>query len=105
MQRILSRKFSNETIPLKQNLFIVEADEFNHHFLSLNPDISIITSMDHDHVDIYPTRDEYISAFEQFCRNTHGPVFTLDSIANELPNNDNITRVTPKYFTFKTMIG
>jgi UDP-N-acetylmuramate--alanine ligase len=105
MQRILSRKFTNETIPLKQHLFIVEADEFNHHFLSLQPDISIITSMDHDHVDIYPTRDKYLTAFEQFCRNTHWPVFTLDSIAKELQNNDNITIIEPTHFKFKTMIG
>lgn len=104
MQRILSRKYTDEKIPMKQHLFIVEADEFNHHFLSLSPDISIITSMDHDHVDIYPTRQEYLSAFQQFCMNTHGPVFTLASIAEELQNNDNIQVITPTAFSFKTMI-
>ncbi len=104
MQRILSRKYTDEKIPMKQHLFIVEADEFNHHFLSLSPDISVITSMDHDHVDIYPTRKEYLAAFQQFCINTHWPVFTLAPIAEELKNNDNIQIVTPTVFSFKTMI-
>lgn len=104
MQRIISRKSTNTTIPVKQHLFVIEADEFNHHFLLLNPDVSIITSMDHDHVDIYPTRENYVAAFNQFCRNTYWPVFTLEHIAKELDNNDNISVVTPISFSFHSMI-
>lgn len=105
MLRILSRKHTNEVIPFKEHLFIVEADEFNHHFLLLHPDVSIITSMDHDHVEIYPTRHEYVTAFQQFCQNSQWPVFTLESIAKELSNNSNISVVVPQSFSFNTMIG
>jgi UDP-N-acetylmuramate-alanine ligase len=69
-------------------VFIIEADEFNHHFLFLEPDISIITSLDHDHVDIYPTREEYLSAFNQFCHNTKKVVFAPTPVALQLPDQD-----------------
>lgn len=75
--RIISRKATALHIPLKKLLFIIEADEFNHHFLFLEPDVSIITSLDHDHVDIYPTRETYLQAFDQFCTNTKERIITL----------------------------
>lgn len=46
--------------------FIYEADEFDRNFLAFHPEISIITGIDWDHPDIYPTRREYNEAFEQF---------------------------------------
>lgn len=46
--------------------FIYEADEFDRNFLAFNPYISMITGIDWDHPDIYPTREEYESAFRQF---------------------------------------
>ncbi len=46
--------------------FIYEADEFDRNFLAFQPLISIITGIDWDHHDIYPTREEYEAAFKQF---------------------------------------
>ncbi len=46
--------------------FIYEADEFDRNFLAYNPVLSLITGIDWDHPDIYPTRDEYNEAFRQF---------------------------------------
>lgn len=46
--------------------FVYEADEFDRNFLSFNPYLSIITGIDWDHPDIYPTREEYEQAFTQF---------------------------------------
>ena len=37
----------------KDSLLVAEADEFDHSFLHLHPDISIINSIDADHLDIY----------------------------------------------------
>ncbi len=103
--RITSRKATDVEIPLKKYLFIVEADEFNYHFLNLDPDVSIITSMDHDHVDIYPTRESYLRAFKQFCNNTRDCVYTLPRIHNELKECTNIISIQPEQFHFATMIG
>ncbi len=46
--------------------FVYEADEFDHNFLAFQPFVSIITGIDWDHHDIYPTREEYEQAFRQF---------------------------------------
>jgi hypothetical protein len=103
--RIISRKATAITIPLKKLLFVLEADEFNHHFLFLEPDVSIITSLDHDHVDIYPTRDSYLAAFNQFCTNTSKAVFTLSSVAEELAPNKKIITPSAESFNFTHIIG
>jgi len=46
--------------------FVYEADEYDRNFLSFLPEISIISGIDYDHPDIYPTRDEYYRAFVNF---------------------------------------
>lgn len=46
--------------------FIYEADEFDRNFLAFHPEIAIITGIDWDHPDIYPTRESYEQAFAQF---------------------------------------
>lgn len=46
--------------------FVYECDEFDRNFLSFNPFISVITTIDWDHHDIYPLRDDYVQAFKQF---------------------------------------
>lgn len=46
--------------------FVYEADEFDRNFLAFKPHLSIITGIDWDHPDIYPTRDAYNDAFREF---------------------------------------
>ncbi len=51
-------------------LSVVEADEYDHSFLHLTPDIAVITNIEHDHPDIFPTVDRYLDAFAQFALQT-----------------------------------
>jgi UDP-N-acetylmuramate--alanine ligase len=46
--------------------FIYEADEYDRNFLSFHPHLAMITGIDWDHPDIYPTLEEYIAAFRRF---------------------------------------
>lgn len=46
--------------------FIYECDEFDRNFLHFRPYLSLITSIDYDHPDTYPTKDDYMAAFKQF---------------------------------------
>ena len=48
------------------NLMVVEADEFDRSFLTLSPDLAIITSVDPDHLDIYGSADEMLNSFHDF---------------------------------------
>ena len=45
---------------------VVEADEYDRSFLTLFPDVAIITSTDADHLDIYGDQAALIESFRQF---------------------------------------
>jgi UDP-N-acetylmuramate--alanine ligase len=48
------------------DLFVVEADEYDRMFLGLKPRIEVITSIEFDHPDCFPTYDDMLAAFESF---------------------------------------
>lgn len=49
---------------------VMEADEFDRSFLQLTPYISIVTSIDADHLDIYGDEQQLVEAFCQFADKT-----------------------------------
>lgn len=50
----------------KGDLFIIEADEYDHMFLGLKPQIEVITNLEHDHPDFYPKFEDMYAAFQSF---------------------------------------
>jgi UDP-N-acetylmuramate--alanine ligase len=48
--------------------FIIEADEYDRMFLGLQPVYGIVTNIEHDHPDCYPTPAEFQAAFVDFAR-------------------------------------
>jgi UDP-N-acetylmuramate--alanine ligase len=48
--------------------FVNEADEYNFNFLHYHPRLAIITNFDLDHVENYPTFDDYLAGFVRFVR-------------------------------------
>lgn len=55
--------------------FIYEADEFDRNFLAFHPYLSLITGIDWDHPDIYPSRSDYETAFKEFVNQSQWVVF------------------------------
>jgi UDP-N-acetylmuramate--alanine ligase len=49
---------------------VTEADEYDRSFLQLSPYLSIITSIDADHLDIYADEDDIISTYKAFANKT-----------------------------------
>ncbi|MXV13843.1 UDP-N-acetylmuramate--L-alanine ligase [Hufsiella ginkgonis] len=49
------------------NVVVVEADEYDRSFLTLYPDIAVITSMDADHLDIYGDKEHLAESFRLFA--------------------------------------
>lgn len=47
--------------------FIIEADEYDHMFHGLRPQIAVITSLDYDHPDFFTTPAAMYSAFAEFA--------------------------------------
>ena len=50
----------------ESNNSVVEADEFDRSFLTLSPDIAVVTSTDADHLDIYGGHNELLQSFKDF---------------------------------------
>ncbi len=57
---------SNFILNKQSNKTVVEADEYDRSFLNLSPNISILTSMDSDHLDIYGDENELTKSFQEF---------------------------------------
>jgi UDP-N-acetylmuramate--alanine ligase len=50
----------------KSRYFVYECDEYDRNFLSFYPEAALISGLDWDHPDIYPTRESYYEAFLEF---------------------------------------
>ncbi len=46
--------------------FVVEADEYDRMFLGLKPTVAVVTNVEHDHPDCYPTLTDMQEAFRAF---------------------------------------
>jgi UDP-N-acetylmuramate--alanine ligase len=64
---ILKNYGSNYILSETTDILLVEADEYDRSFLQLQPDISVISSMDADHLDIYGDGNELKNTFIQFA--------------------------------------
>ena len=60
---------------------VVEADEFDRSFLTLHPEVAVITSMDADHLDIYRDVDDLRGAFRQYAAQTSRTVLVHEAVA------------------------
>ena len=58
---------TNLLLDQASDLVVVEADEFDRSFHHLTPYISVITSMDPDHLDIYGTEEAYRESFMHYA--------------------------------------
>lgn len=68
----------------KEAVIVVEADEFDRSFLHLVPDISIINSIDADHLDIYGDKSHVIEGFNAFARLTQRNVIVKEGLPIEV---------------------
>ncbi len=48
--------------------FIIEADEYDRMFLGMQPAVKVVTNIEHDHPDMFPTPDDYRQAFVEFVQ-------------------------------------
>ena len=59
---------SNLLLNDKAKVVVLEADEFDRSFLTLSPDIALITSLDADHLDVYGEADEMLKSYQDFVK-------------------------------------
>lgn len=63
---ILKNYDSNLMLSADSDLTVIEADEFDRSFHWLTPYMTVITSADPDHLDIYGTAEAYRESFEKY---------------------------------------
>jgi UDP-N-acetylmuramate--alanine ligase len=65
------------------NILVVEADEYDRSFLTLHPNIAVITSMDVDHLDIYGDSEHLTESFQLFASQVdpQGKLITKSGLA------------------------
>jgi UDP-N-acetylmuramate--alanine ligase len=62
----VSVNFNSNYIQGKSDVVVVEADEFDRSFMTLSPNLIVLTSIDTDHLDIYGTRENIVTSFLEF---------------------------------------
>ncbi|OOQ58033.1 UDP-N-acetylmuramate--L-alanine ligase [Mucilaginibacter pedocola] len=63
----ISSNYNTNVLYGKNDIVVVEADEYDRSFLTLSPDTAIITSMDADHLDIYGDHSHLEESFRLFA--------------------------------------
>lgn len=81
----------------KSQLFVYECDEFDRNFLSFHPHTTLITGIDWDHPDIYPSREEYYQAFRDFLNQSEKALLWQSDISElGLPPSDKLLALEGK---------
>lgn len=57
--------------PGSRTLWAVEADEFDRSFLTLRPEVAVVTSLEEDHLDTYGNMEGLFQAFQHFLDQTN----------------------------------
>lgn len=63
----IATNYNSNVLYGKNNVVVVEADEYDRSFLTLHPDTAVITSMDADHLDIYGDQAHLHESFQLFA--------------------------------------
>ena len=98
----------NESLRKKYR-FVIEADEFNRHFLYLDTDYAIILNAELDHSDIYPNEQIYLETFIEFMNKVKKRIFVLpwekwiDYLLQHWPNT--VKQVDKKEISLNAVFG
>src|SRR5690606_19856004 len=68
----ISTNYNSNVLFSDNDVMVLEADEFDRSFLTLYPDIAVVTSADADHLDIYGNKEQLHESFRLFLGQLHG---------------------------------
>ena len=78
---------ANVVIDDHAEMMVVEADEFDRSFLTLHPEVGVITSMDADHLDIYGEKEKLVESFQLYASQVRGAVVVHEKIADQIQHS------------------
>jgi UDP-N-acetylmuramate--alanine ligase len=74
----------------KGKFFVIEADEYDRMFLGLKPFVEVITNIEHDHPDCFPSETDYFQAFLAFAKKVNPQGFI--AICGDEDGNQNLMK-------------
>jgi len=88
--RAPQRRLPQADRPEPRRPFVIEGDEYDTaffektaKFLHYRAQVAIVTSIEHDHVDIYPTLQSYVAAFSEFVARVPSEGLIVANAADE----------------------
>ncbi|MSU44929.1 UDP-N-acetylmuramate--L-alanine ligase [Candidatus Nomurabacteria bacterium] len=78
-------KFGSNFRKGKSEYLVVEADEYNRHFLNFNPFIAVVTNVEADHLDCYKDLVDIQDAFNKFISQSEKKVLDYSKYIDKVP--------------------
>ena len=79
------KKFGSNFRAGKSEYLVVEADEYNRHFLNFHPFIGVVTNIETDHLDYYKNLEDIQDAFNQFLSQSENKITDYNKYLNKIP--------------------
>ena len=91
----IATNFGSNYINSNNKTVVVEADEYDRSFMTLSPDITIITSIDTDHLDVYGNYENIVKEFKEFAQlNAEDGLLIANHSIADLKLNENTTQIS-----------
>ena len=85
---LLSKTLQNSLLPIPYSqITVVEADEYDRSFLTLHPEIAVITSVDADHLDIYGDEKYMFESYSLFANQVKSKLIVKKNAVDKLSLN------------------
>jgi len=79
------KKFGSNFRKGSGEYLVVEADEYNRHFLNFNPFIGVVTNVEADHLDCYKDLADIQNAFDKFISQSKNKVLDYIKYLDKVP--------------------
>ena len=79
------KKFGSNFRAGKGEYLVVEADEYNRHFLQFRPFIGVVTNIEADHLDCYKDLADIQNAFDKFLAQSENKILDYKKYLDKVP--------------------
>ena len=76
----ISKNYDSNLLLGSSGTVVVEADEYDRSFLTLHPEMAVITSIDAEHLDKYGDYTHVVDAFKSFARQVTGTLIVKKGV-------------------------
>jgi len=79
------KKFDSNFRKGNGKYLVIEADEYNRHFLNFNPFVTLVTNIEADHLDCYKDLTDIQNAFDKFLSQSENKITNYTKYLEEVP--------------------